>query len=251
VIKILPKYYADYNNTINEASFCREKLTICNKVAGSKHIMTYAKRQKLSEDKLNEINKLVASLGQLHQKNKANPNQNFMTVSTDPKAFCLIGKYAGEGNYSCFAQGANFNGDKKYAWGAHPNSFVVMPHRTKDINLNAMTAEGTEGRGLGVLDDNGAIYITNMVPSYHACMSPAAFEKVFGELLNWGKPSTAQNLGILTGGICYGKPTGTKFPYIVYDKSKLKRGDIDKKISPPTQYSKEYKPNGDQYALWD
>lgn len=122
IYDILPNYFYTYN--IGAYDLGSPVLISQRGIKTSKHILTYAKKQGITKERMADLEKIIASLGEKWANSKSTETTKVVSISTTPKAFCLIGKYGCDAG-SCFAQGC-FNQDKRYTFGAHPETFVVV-----------------------------------------------------------------------------------------------------------------------------
>lgn len=248
VIRIMPQYF--YTYYLYYECFQQPKLTAYKNISGTKHILGYADRIKLEADKRKELEKLTERLGQLWaQTCKAPKSEGYITITTDPKAFCVLGRLTTDG-YSCFGQG-NFNSDKKYALAIHNDSFVVLAHENEQLKLEDEKDNNVVARALGVMTKKMSVMNTlNHHPHYYKG-SLKANQTQMVEVAQQFFETKAVDVQVdklcLTHGINYGSYSGFSF----YDKDKAKPlGNVQQiKIDP--RYSKEAHPNGDRYGKWD
>jgi hypothetical protein len=250
----MPGYYEKYGLTHED--FQHQKLKKLKNIGATKHILGYAKRAKVDEGKLAEVEKYVERLGQLFKKAKARKVKGYITMTTEPKAFCLLGQFGFDGG--CFAQGS-FNSDKKYGLGVTENSFVLLIHSEPEYELKKREYSYSEkgknvvGRALGVItgDDLGMVHTVNHSPSIYAyddrCGSLADLTAWAKDYLEAKEISTQNNKVTLTHGINYGSNSG----YTFFDPKKHEplKNTLYVRIDP--RYVKEAHPNGDSFGKVD
>ncbi len=238
-------YFREYG--LSYEDFQISKLAKLKGVGAAKHILGSAKRKKLPEEEIKVIEKQMERLGQMWAQYANAKQVGYATITTDPKAFCLTGHLKLD-NDSCFQQG-NFNSDKKYALGAHPNSFIVLLHREAKAEIKEKSND-FYARSQGLLTGPN-FEIFNVFNHYPRCSSqmnelgiPAQMEFLAKNVLGVEKVSVAKDLLSLTKGINYGEGTYQSFSYFTPDVAlkEMQNIPID------TKYSKESHEKRDPYA---
>lgn len=255
VCRIMPDYFNKYY--LSHEQFQQPKLASQKNISGTKHILGYADRSKLEADKRKELEKLTEQLGQLWKQTcKAPKGEGYITLTTDPKAYCLIGRLKCCG-YSCFGQG-NFNSDKKYALGIHKDSFIVFAHPDEQLKTNDENDNNVVARALGVMTGKNMSFMhtLNHHPYFYGYRDEKPLKlsanstqmiEVAKEFYESDKIDVQSNKICLTHGINYGAYTG----YTYFDKEKNKPLERTKNVKIDWRYSKEAHPNGDGYGKWD
>lgn len=240
ILQLMPDYYVKYK--LSHRNFQYEKLPNHRNIAVTKHILGYANRLNLSEDKKQTINKELAKLGKIYKDNKSEKTSVYMTLSTDPRAFCLLGYYGGLDCTSCFKQG-DFNSDKKYALASHPNSFILVTHEKENIDFNLPSVKA-KARAVGLMVED-ALHITNIYPYYSLGneydINQSKLEVLYKEIFD-RKPNVLLSEMKLTGGVNY----PGKCNYSLYQNQ-----FTEKVIKITDKYSKECHKHRDEYAIWD
>ncbi len=250
IVNVMPDYYVQYK--FSDQDFCHEKLTKFKNMYATTHIMGYVKRKKISPELAKIVNDQVAILGEYHKKNKSEPNLCYITISTDPKAFALVGYYGCDSG-SCFRQG-DFNSDKKYAFATCPNSFVGLIHDNKTVKIDKNNKE-IHSRFLGILEDDRVLHITNVYGNGNYIAQNDRRRKLYvtqdkliktsEELFGFEIPATVYGLSKMKGGIHY----SGYMEYQIYDK-KLHTTIGSRTVKITSKYSKESHKDSDKYADW-
>jgi hypothetical protein len=206
IVAILPNYFYDYP-TMNKQSFLIPTLKFDREISGTKHIMTYAKRKKTPEDKLKKLGVHISKLGEIWAKTKSKKLQKHITLTFNPKAFCLIGLF-GMDSGSCFSQ-ASFNSDKKYAFADYESSFMVISH--KDANFDSELEEGNkgiDGRMMAVLtgDKYDILNSTNGKGYLQRPNIQFYIESMYRGLFDTDKVVSTPNMISYSGGLGYFDP---------------------------------------------
>ncbi len=119
ITKNLPYYLSDYGMV--KADLLKPMIS---GIKTSKHISYYLASRRPGVKEKKEVETAIAKLGEEWAKSKTVEQEITCTITTDPKAFCLLGHY-GPDNCSCFRQTAG-NARHKYNLGAISNTFVVL-----------------------------------------------------------------------------------------------------------------------------
>jgi hypothetical protein len=153
----------------------------------AKHIQFWMKKNNVSEDIIKVVNNILSKLGEHWSAAKTKDIVMKVMISTDPKAFSMIGHY-GPDNGSCFRQRSS-NQLHKYHLGRYLNSYVVLVGETDNLmvedtinNPNAIV----KSRAWGLANKDLTIYsvLNNYTQtSYHIGNVYNALSMAFGELL--------------------------------------------------------------------
>jgi hypothetical protein len=119
---IMPKYFQEYG--LSYTALYEPTLPFNGGIKVSKHMLTYAKRQGLDPAKIEQLNKILTALGELWSRCSTKEGKYYITISTDPKAFMMVGSFGCDGG-SCFSN-VSFNADKPYSFGICKNTFVCV-----------------------------------------------------------------------------------------------------------------------------
>jgi transposase-like protein len=127
IYTLIPNYFSHYGYSL--AILQQATLTVGSEVGMkvSKHISTWMDRSSVDKDVKEQVCILISKLGNIWSKSRSKKDELYVTVSTTPKAFALIGHY-GPDNGSCFRQCAQ-NQLHKYRLGAFLNSCVILVSR--------------------------------------------------------------------------------------------------------------------------
>ncbi len=99
-----------------------------------KHVQTWMEKQKTAKKTTENVQKLLSQLGEVWSQLKISKEKIWANISTDPRAFCLLGNYGCDKN-SCFAQGA-MNQDKRYTFAVQPDTFVLTAKSDKKFSYS-------------------------------------------------------------------------------------------------------------------
>ncbi len=124
LLSMIPKYFFDYK--FNRKDLCVPTVQKGDN-AGTKwgkHIQTWCKRNNVDKETIDKIAKITSALGEAWARSKTQKVTMHVTLTTDPKAFCLIGHY-GVDNGSCFRQ-HGCNQTHKYMIGQTLNTYVLL-----------------------------------------------------------------------------------------------------------------------------
>jgi hypothetical protein len=201
VCKILPQYLNTYALSINNFS-----LPILEKhkgISGAKHILTYAKRNKISKENLQIIEKHLSLMGQVWAKVKFQKISKKITISYCPWTFALLGNFIFDTS-SCFGQGNTQNTEKRFALGVYPTLFVVLFHKdNKDIDIQ-QSSPTIDGRMFGCFTNE--FKTLNFCNTYgyasraniqHFC------KEIFKQLTQKNKCQVTSNYFTFTKGLTY------------------------------------------------
>ena len=103
-----------------------------------KHFKTYAEMRTSNPAFLKEIDKLLASLGELWARARVSDTQLEITLSTSPKSFVLMGHY-GPDSDSCFRNGSDKTADK-FVVGQTENTFTISISKARPGKKNLNVA---------------------------------------------------------------------------------------------------------------
>jgi hypothetical protein len=240
ISKIIPDYYAEYS--LSYVDFRTPQLNKLKNRSGSKHILQYARRIKTPEDQLKELERAVERLGQIWAQYKTREERLYITLSTDPKAFSLLGRYQIDRS-SCFRQG-DFNSDKKYTLGAHENTFVALFHKKPEYKLEEDSGDFV-ARSMGMVtgDNLNIVNIFNHYP-YNPTINAQGMLEVSKSLLETENVDVIDGMIVLKGGINYPEYSYAGKTFFDPEKTKIKR----QYIKLDNRYSKEAR--GDYKDAW-
>jgi len=242
ISKIMPEYLVI--NGLRWSNFLTPNIYSLKNIKCTKHISNYAEKQNLNSVAQEQLNGYIRDLGKLYTTLKPNKEPKYyVTCSIEPEVFCLLGQLniRNEGS-SCFNNGG-CNTDKKYALACTPESMVVLFHKQPLPEVSKLrNCPAILGRAIGFLTESGKRYDTcnwantpdnYTVPQYSTLLSNA---------LLGTKTKNHSNLFTLVKGISYQG---------CYEHSFVKEGETPKKhnIIFPPNYSLEYKPDGDTWAV--
>jgi hypothetical protein len=242
IIRLLPCYTSTYNlSYYDDLLYC--KLLAHKNISTAKHIMGYAERMKISDEAKKELEIALSNLGKIWHKPTNSKITATYTITTSPRAFAKIGHY-GMDNSSCFTNG-HMNNDKKFALAIVPNSFVLIQHKEKsDVDNPEDDNTNISSRLIG--NATTGLKRINLSNAYGGTVKTGSFiEEVIKDIFGFKSVTKDLNKFKYTCGMNY-----INAPVISILES-------DKNISIPMEeievtdiYSKEYKPNGDEYADW-
>jgi hypothetical protein len=243
ILPIIPDYLKQYN--LNKTVFLYPNIKSAKNISTSKHISTYATKQKVEKDKIGKIIIALSKLGEIWKRAKAENSKTKITFSTDPRAFTLLGKY-GADRGSCLAAE---NSDKKYAIGLYPTSFIILIPKDNSV-VTEEKENFAEVRGIGcvtngilnIINTKGVGYsYDNKKPMTVGCFDSAMTE-ISKQLIGCEKPEKIDRKFRFKGGMNY-----TDSNFSIFDKSK--QNVINEQAAELTlKYSIEAHPHGDYCA---
>jgi hypothetical protein len=193
MLVIIPKYFHEYE--VRRPDFCEPTLKRNPKFAGmkwSKHISTWMERDKVDDAIQKEVNDIISKLGEVWIKAKTKDVTAKVLLSTDPKAFNLVGYY-GPDNVSCFRQNGG-NHIHRYRLAQTPGSFILLVGENED--LIRPDPPGLWGRFIGFASpDLNAFSLVNYYPKkgYPEGNILMAVDKFMGDLLGTENPTKVDN----------------------------------------------------------
>lgn len=201
ILKTLPKYLNEYRLT--KQSLLRPTLKDHKNISVAKHILTYAKRHKIDEEKIKIIEKNLSSLGQIYAKFKFTKITKKVTLTYDPLAFLVLGNFACDMT-SCFGQGSRINTEKRFAFGVHPSFFILLFHRNNnDIDIKKDTSN-IDGRMFGIFTDD--FKVLNFSNGYGFCANHKIrhfCKGIYEKIMSKNKSVLTENQFRFTGGLTY------------------------------------------------
>jgi hypothetical protein len=184
----IPQYFYDYK--FNRKDLCVPTVGRGEQLGMKfgKHIQTWCNRNNVSQEIKDGVAKVMSSLGEAWARSKTQKVKLYVTMTTDPKAFCMIGHY-GVDYGSCFKQGG-CNQSHKYMIGQTPNTYVLLvsngPDDFEKVHENNSTKSTILARYWGVANEDLDIF--GLVNWYQKKNEPEgnvynATEQFFAELL--------------------------------------------------------------------
>ena len=140
---LLPMYLNDFY--LGRHDLLLPNISRYRGVKTGKHITEYADKIQLDPDKRKQLNKALSDLGNEWAKCRVKRETVFTTLSTEAKAFMLLGHY-GADDGSCFRQGGAKNSNK-YNLAECENTFVFLVH--KDSNTGVESSSQNSARAWG------------------------------------------------------------------------------------------------------
>jgi hypothetical protein len=239
---IIPLYYATYDMSENDLMYPKIDKCNGNGISTAKHLLTYAKKVKVSENSMERLNAMLSELGKIWASDSFNKTYHVL-ISTSPKAFIRLGSYNDAG--SCFVHGG-MNNDKKYALAVATNSFVMFVTKSVASNIDDISFGNILCRLIGNANEDLTRFNTSnaygRVDLYLNCIKDAI--KEIGKFKNI---HLELNKFKYRGGMNYINGPVWSFMEKKGDKTTIPQEDI----TLTDIYSKEYKPQGDYYANWD
>ncbi len=124
--RLIPDYFAEYG--VATGHFCYEKVPFGVKpqkgMAWGKHISGWAKKNKIAKDIQDQLPKLSCELGQIYAKNSISKDTYYVTLTTEPQAFFMLGHYSADMN-TCF-RSSGLNEAHRYIIGQTENTFIGL-----------------------------------------------------------------------------------------------------------------------------
>jgi hypothetical protein len=118
--RIIPDFFEQEKCTLSR--LCCPIDTLDHNIKWGKQILRYAKKISLSEEKLKEIEVILAKLGEIWATTKIATTTLYLVLDTSAEAFCRLGYYEKDDG-SCFANNG-LNSIHKFMLGQTHNSFV-------------------------------------------------------------------------------------------------------------------------------
>lgn len=162
ICTILPAYKSTYY--LKTQDLLSPTMRDYKGIKTSKHISEYAKVANLSDDQKKELDRLLSALGNEWAKARVKEQKVFTTLSTEAKAFALLGHYGADWN-SCFKQGGAKNSNK-FHLGECENTFVFLVHDTNCKGVDSSSKNWA--RAWGFFDPKqNVVNFTNLYLTKH------------------------------------------------------------------------------------
>lgn len=204
IFNIIPSYTQTYNLT--KQDLIEPSLSKYKNISTAKHILTFAKRQKISIDKLKIIEKNLSELGQVYAKIKFKKPIKRITLTYDPIAFILLGNFPFDSG-SCFGQGSRINTEKRFAFGVHPRFFLILSHKNNEDITLPDKASNIDGRAFGIFsDDYKILNFTNGKGFLGKLTVKHYYQKIYEHIYKKEKATLTDNIFRFTGGLDYVDP---------------------------------------------
>lgn len=197
LIALVPEYFNQASQTINPMDLTVPfKKNEKSEVRWGKSIQQYIKRLKNKDINEQEVNKVLSQLGEKWARCKIAKQPVAIEVTTDPRAFALLGHYPTDqnksGSWSCFKQGAGHQ-MHKYMLALQENSYIILAGEKTGLvdSLNDVKM-----RGWGIA--NGDLDIFNVCNVYfykgtQEAIYLKSLDSFFSEFLGTKKPIKISN----------------------------------------------------------
>lgn len=216
ITDVLPRYFYQYNLTYKDLE---NQILPKYKIKTAKHILAFARQNKVNETEVKALNKSLADLGKWWKRTvDVTIDKSYITISTTPLAFALLGSYVCD-HGSCFA-GITYNCDRKYTIAIQPETFIltVRTEKPKDEKDPCII------RMIGFIAPDGSVGLTSAYP--YDCHQFEIVVKFIGTQLFGEKFYLANNPQIVfSGGNIY-----NHYPnFILSSKSQVQKIELHAK----------------------